>query len=147
MKQLTPWLQRVNITVFSLYATTAAFSAYTCMYAFRKPFTVATYDGLTWAGVDYKILLITTQVIGYMLSKFIGIKVVSELPPPRRAGGILLLMAGAGGGTTGFCARSPSLQYHISVAERFAFGHDMGTRVWLLGRKTYHRATGSGPIG
>ncbi|MEC7770964.1 MAG: DUF5690 family protein [Bacteroidota bacterium] len=54
------------------------------MYAFRKPFSVATFDGLVFMGVDYKILLVITQVLGYALSKFIGIKVISELKPNRR---------------------------------------------------------------
>ncbi|WP_239057416.1 DUF5690 family protein [Muricauda sp. TY007] len=54
------------------------------MYAFRKPFSVATFDGLAFMGVDYKILLVITQVLGYALSKFVGIKVISELQPNRR---------------------------------------------------------------
>ena len=54
------------------------------MYAFRKPFTVATFEDLSFAGVDYKIVLIIAQVLGYMLSKFIGIKVISELQPNKR---------------------------------------------------------------
>lgn len=62
----------------------ASFGLYFCMYAFRKPFTVATFDGLVLFGIDYKILLILAQVIGYMLSKFIGIKVVSALKPQNR---------------------------------------------------------------
>lgn len=86
------WLTRVHSTVFILYAVTAAFGTYFCMYAFRRPFTVATFEGLELWGVDYKILLIISQVLGYMLSKFIGIKVISELGRKRRAAGILLLI-------------------------------------------------------
>lgn len=62
----------------------ASFGTYFCMYAFRKPFTVATYEGLSILGVDYKICLILAQVIGYMLAKFIGIKVISELRASQR---------------------------------------------------------------
>ncbi|WP_349524796.1 DUF5690 family protein [Muricauda sp. NFXS6] len=54
------------------------------MYAFRKPFSVATFDSLVFWGVDYKILLVIAQVLGYALSKFVGIKVISELKPNRR---------------------------------------------------------------
>ena len=54
------------------------------MYAFRKPFTVATFENLAFMGVDYKILLIISQILGYMLSKFIGIKLISELKTNRR---------------------------------------------------------------
>ncbi len=80
------------------WAIVAAFGAYFCMYAFRKPFTAATADdfgGLSVAGIDYKTLLVTVQVLGYMLSKFIGIKVVAEMPPQRRAIGVLALIGAA----------------------------------------------------
>lgn len=69
---------------FLLYGAFASFGTYFCMYAFRKPFTVATFEDLSFAGVDYKIILIIAQVLGYMLSKFIGIKVISELQPNKR---------------------------------------------------------------
>ena len=61
---------------FVMNAAAAAFITYLSMYAFRKPFTAATYDGLSLWGVDYKILLIITQLIGYTISKYIGIKYV-----------------------------------------------------------------------
>ena len=48
--------------VFVLHASLAAFGTYFCMYAFRKPFSVATFDGLSFIGVDYKILLVIAQV-------------------------------------------------------------------------------------
>lgn len=62
------------------------------MYAFRKPFSVATYSGMEAFGIDYKTLLIIFQVFGYMLSKIIGIKVVSEAHKNRRAFLILVLI-------------------------------------------------------
>jgi hypothetical protein len=70
--------------VFVLHASLAAFGTYFCMYAFRKPFSVATFDGVAFWGVDYKILLVIAQVLGYALSKFVGIKVISELKPDQR---------------------------------------------------------------
>lgn len=84
------WLGRTSKPFFIAYTITAAFGTYFCMYAYRKPFTVATYEGMNFAGVDYKIWLIIIQVIGYMLSKFIGIKVISEMGRRRR----LLLLLG-----------------------------------------------------
>ena len=69
---------------FVLHASLAAFGTYFCMYAFRKPFTVATFEDLSYLGVDYKILLVISQVLGYALSKFIGIKFISELQPQKR---------------------------------------------------------------
>lgn len=70
---------------FVLNASLASFGAYFCMYAFRKPFSVATFEGMEVFHIDYKIILILAQVIGYVLSKFIGIKVVSELKANQRA--------------------------------------------------------------
>src|SRR5215510_14882639 len=55
------------------------FLAYSSVYAYRKPFTVATFDGLKFWGVSYQTLLIISQVVGYMLSKFYGIKFIAEL--------------------------------------------------------------------
>jgi len=69
---------------FILNASLASFGVYFCMYAFRKPFTVATFEGLEVFHIDYKILLIIAQVIGYVISKFIGIKVISELKASQR---------------------------------------------------------------
>lgn len=69
---------------FIASASIAAFGAYFCMYAFRKPFTVATFEGVQYLGIDYKILLIIAQVLGYMFSKFIGIKIISEMRNTHR---------------------------------------------------------------
>jgi hypothetical protein len=62
------------------------------MYAFRKPFSAATFSGISYWGIDYKTLLIISQVFGYMISKFIGIKIVSEISPAKRAGAIILFI-------------------------------------------------------
>lgn len=69
---------------FIVWCMVAAFGTYFCMYAFRKPFNAGTYEGLTLWGLNYKIVLIISQVFGYMLSKFIGIKVISELKAASR---------------------------------------------------------------
>lgn len=76
-------LKRSNLS-FILHASLAAFGTYFCMYAFRKTFTVATFQGMEFLGVDYKIWLIIVQVLGYALAKFVGIKVISELRADRR---------------------------------------------------------------
>lgn len=83
---------KLRTFLFTPYVALVAFCVYSCMYAFRKPLAVGTFAGEYW-GVEYKILLITAQVIGYMLSKFIGIKVVSELSGNRRAIAILVLVS------------------------------------------------------
>ncbi len=71
-------------TAVTLKAAFAAFGVYFCMYGFRKPFTVASFDGLSYFGIDYKVLIIIAQVIGYFISKFLGIKFISELKPEKR---------------------------------------------------------------
>ncbi len=55
------------------------------MYAFRKPFTVGQYGGLSAWGWEYKTVAVVAQVLGYCVSKFIGIKVASETEPEQRA--------------------------------------------------------------
>lgn len=94
--KVSEWLRETNDIAFSTYAIIASFCTYSCMYAFRKPFAVATFENMEVWGIDYKVLLITAQVIGYTLSKFIGIKIVSEMTSERRAKNILLLTAIAG---------------------------------------------------
>lgn len=82
---------------WSIWAAAAAFGAYFCMYAFRKPFTAASYAGSEFWGVDFKTILVTAQVFGYMLSKFLGIRVISEIHPHRRALWVLWLVLMAEG--------------------------------------------------
>lgn len=90
---ITSWLKRTNALSFTLYASVVSFCLYTCIFALRKTFGVATYEGLAYWGVDFKILMVTFQVIGYLISKFIGIKVVSELQSKYRTRGILLMVS------------------------------------------------------
>jgi hypothetical protein len=79
------------------YAIVTAFSAYFCVYAFRKPFTAATYEGLTFANsqIQLKTALVVSQIIGYMLAKYAGIKYVSEASRARRAWMVVGLIAWA----------------------------------------------------
>lgn len=76
-------LSRSN-SLFIAWAVIASFGAYFCMYAFRKPFNSGLYTGLQMGEVGYKTILIIAQVAGYTLSKFVGVKVISELKPGSR---------------------------------------------------------------
>ena len=67
-RRLTRWLAQAPTPAFMLVATLSAFSTYFCMYAFRKPFSAATFEGLLLWGVELKTCLIASQVIGYTLS-------------------------------------------------------------------------------
>ena len=81
-----------NPTAFVIFGSVAAFCTYACMYAFRRGITAVTFEGMVFAGVSYKIWLVTAQVFGYAVSKGIGVKVVSEMSPGRRAVNILLFV-------------------------------------------------------
>jgi hypothetical protein len=87
-------LERAHPAVFSLVAGLAGFCAYFSMYAFRKPFTAATFETVPgWCfALDYKIVLVIAQVAGYALSKIIGVKVISEIGAGRRGAAILALI-------------------------------------------------------
>ena len=93
---ITAWLTRAGPTAFSAYAIIAAFSTYFCMYAFRKPFTAAAFEGhydVPGLGdLKWKVILVVSQILGYTVSKFAGIKIVSELTPARRGFAIIVLI-------------------------------------------------------
>jgi len=89
--RITTWLKQTTGFWFTFYVAVSAFCLYTCIFALRKTFGVATYEGYQLWGVGYKVWMVIFQVVGYMLSKFIGIKVVSELGVHARAKGILLM--------------------------------------------------------
>lgn len=76
----------------AFFSALIAFAAYTCIFAFRKAFNVAPYAGYTVLGLDYKIVLVITQVLGYMSSKFYGIRFISEMKRVGRGRLILLLV-------------------------------------------------------
>ena len=103
MKQrIQSWLSTQSATIFSIYAIIAAFSTYFSMYAFRKPFAAGSYSDVSDVAffglvINYKTLLIICQVLGYCISKFIGIKLVSELPSHKRSQAIALFIGIAWG--------------------------------------------------
>lgn len=77
----------------SIFAALMGFLVYSSMYAFRKPFAAATFDGESFLGLDLKVWLILAQTLGYMASKFYGIKMISELQDKGRAWLIVGLIA------------------------------------------------------
>jgi hypothetical protein len=68
----------------SVWAGIAAFGSYFCMYMYRKPYTAAMFEDMTLWGVDYKIVLVVSQVIGYAMAKFTGIVFISGMKANRR---------------------------------------------------------------
>lgn len=89
-------LRAASPVLFALVAGTAGFAAYFAMYAFRKPIAAASFEIPGWDfAIDYKTCLIVAQVIGYALSKIIGIKIISEFGRRGRAAAIIALIAAA----------------------------------------------------
>ena len=79
-EKLSPSAQKkLSDLLFIFYAGGAALLSYSLVYALRKPFTAATFDGMELFGMDYKVATSIIQIFGYMVSKFIGIKLISEL--------------------------------------------------------------------
>ena len=90
-EKLSPSAQKkLSDLLFILYAGGAALLSYSLVYALRKPFTAATFDGMELFGMDYKIATSIIQIFGYMVSKFIGIKLISELKREGRLKFILV---------------------------------------------------------
>lgn len=79
--------------LFILWAGGAALLSYSLVYALRKPFTAAAFDGYTVLGMDYKVAVTIVQILGYLIAKFVGIKLISELKRESRLGFILLAIA------------------------------------------------------
>lgn len=67
-----------------LWAGGAALLSYSLVYALRKPYTAASFEGLTLFGTDYKVAVTTIQILGYVIAKFFGIKLISELKRENR---------------------------------------------------------------
>ena len=62
------------------------------MYGFRKAFTGGKYETVALGNIHEMTLLVIAQVLGYTASKFVGIKVVAEMPPARRIAWLLGLI-------------------------------------------------------
>jgi MFS family permease len=86
-------LKKQPAWLVTLLAALSAFCVYTSMYAFRKPFTAAAFEGNRLWGVDYKIWLVIAQTFGYTVSKFFGISFIAGMKNERRAITIIKLIA------------------------------------------------------
>lgn len=70
--------------LFIIWAGGAALLSYSLVYALRKPYTAASFDGMELFGFDYKIAVTTIQILGYVIAKFFGIKIISEMKRENR---------------------------------------------------------------
>lgn len=119
-----------------LLAAAAAFAAYFCMYAFRKPFTAATFEGLSLWGLGFKTVLVLSQLLGYTLSKFIGIKVISEMRSEYRGLAIIGLIMIAELSLVGFAFLSLPLKVIMIFLNGLPLGMIFGLILsYLEGRR------------
>jgi hypothetical protein len=128
-RSLTVWLRNASPLTFTAFASLAGFATYFSMYAFRKPFTAASFDQVAgWHyALDFKIAIVIAQVLGYATSKFIGIKVIAELRKDYAARMILVLIGGSWLALVVF-AVAPAL---LKVAAMFVNGLCLGM-IWGL---------------
>ncbi len=83
---------QLNSFQTGIYAAIVAFLTYTMIFGFRKSYTVCTFDGMAFWGLGYKTLLVLSQMMGYLMAKFYGIKFISELKRLGRYKIVLLLV-------------------------------------------------------
>lgn len=136
---ITRWLERQPAAVLTLYAVAASFAAYFCMYAFRKPFAAAQYDGLTLgaSAVGLKTAFVTSQLIGYTLSKWIGVKVNAEMSRRSRARTLVAFIAIGHAALLGFALLPHPLKLVAIFVNGLPLGMVWGVLVtYLEGRRT-----------
>ena len=136
---LTGWLAAASLPVLSAYAVVAAFSTYFCMYAFRKPFAAAQFtDQHFWnTQIDLKTALVISQIIGYALSKYIGIKVCSEITRQRRAVLLVAMIVCAQAALVLYGALPDRWKFLAIFLNGMPLGMVWGLVVWYLeGRRT-----------
>jgi len=92
IEQLRGKVAKWPYSLVSAMAAVSAFGTYSCMYSFRKAFAAGTFTGQQYFHVDYKVWLVIAQVVGYMCSKFYGIKFIAEVNSKNRARYILTLI-------------------------------------------------------
>jgi phosphonate degradation associated HDIG domain protein len=137
--RLRHWLETSPKPVFIAFAIAAAFSTYFCMYAFRKPFTAARFDGQQFLGseIALKTAFVVSQIIGYTASKYIGIKVCPEVRPGRRAGMLVFLILCAQAALVLFAILPPDFKVLAIFLNGLPLGMVWGLVVWYLeGRMT-----------
>ncbi|HEY8072557.1 MAG TPA: DUF5690 family protein, partial [Labilithrix sp.] len=137
--KLTTWLDAAPAWVMTTYAGSVGFAVYFCMYAFRKPFAAASFAGehLFGTGIELKTAYVIAQIVGYTLSKYIGVKVCSEIAPERRARALLVLIVLAESALLAFAVLPPSLRVFAMLANGLPLGMVWGLVVGFLeGRRT-----------
>jgi hypothetical protein len=140
---LTRWLAGNEIAL-AIFGGLVAFCTYSAMYAFRKPFTAAGFeDSPGMFGLDFKMAMVISQAIGYTLSKFAGIKIVSEMGKKSRALGILVLVGIAELALLGFGAVPVSYKFIFLFLNGIPLGMVWGLVFSFLEGRKFTEAMGA----
>ncbi len=138
---LTLRLRSAPPAVFTAFAGLAGFITYFSMYAFRKPFTAASFEGIAgWHhALDFKIALVIAQLVGYATSK------VHRHPGHRGHEGRLPCPRHPRSDRCGVDRadrarrRAARVQNRRHLRQRSVPGHDLGTGVRLHGGPAHLR--------
>lgn len=133
------WLERSPNWIFITWTITFSFCVYFCMYAFRKPFSAAQYEGMTFLGtrIDLKSAFVVSQIIGYAFSKYVGIKICSEMTRARRLKTLIQFVVLAHLSLLAFAVLPRSLKFVALFVNGLPLGMVWGLVVWYLeGRRT-----------
>jgi len=136
---LTSFLERAPAPVFVVVAIIASFTTYFCMYAYRKPFAAAKFEGIQFLGttIGLKTAVVISQILGYALSKYIGIKVCSEVTTRRRVWTLIGLILAAELALVAFAVLPGSWKVVAIFSNGLPLGMVWGLVVWYLeGRRT-----------
>ena len=137
--RLANWLESMPVPFFMAFAVVSAFSTYFCMYAFRKPFSAAKYEGLRFLNteLDLKTVFVVSQIVGYALSKVIGIKVCSEVTRGSRTRMLVAMILAAQTALLLFAVLPNNLKVVAIFLNGLPLGMIWGLVVWYLeGRRT-----------
>jgi len=137
--RLTRWLAGAPPWVLVIFAISTSFSTYFCMYAFRKPFSAGHFEGLSLLGtqIELKTAFVISQVIGYALSKYLGIKFCSEMTRGRRLSMLIGLVVVAEIALLLFAVLPPQFKIFALFVNGLPLGMVWGLVVWYLeGRRT-----------
>lgn len=114
--------KRFSDALLILWAGGAALLSYSLVYALRKPYTAASFEGFDFFGTDYKVAVTTIQILGYVIAKFFGIKLISELKKERRFKFFVCSAVAAEAALVGFGLLAPP----FNVAAMFLNGLSLG---------------------
>ena len=135
--RLTVWLETAPVPLFTAFAIATSFTTYFCMYAFRKPFAAAKYEGMEFLWFELKSTFVVSQIFGYFIAKVIGIRVCSEFSRGRRAMGLVVMIGFAELTLLLFAVLPNQLKVVAIFLNGLSLGMVWGLVVWYLeGRRT-----------